>query len=63
LVLPWSVLLLSLLSRGSGMVEYKASCAVMLVLQSLLVAGKIIYFNSVTPELAQYSSPHAGSRL
>jgi hypothetical protein len=53
IVLPLSVLLLSLLAKNQGLVEYKVTCALLLVVQSLLLTGKIIYFNSVTPELAQ----------
>jgi hypothetical protein len=47
------VLLISLLGRNTGFVEFKVASIMLLGVQSTLIAAKIIYFNSVTSELAQ----------
>ena len=54
IVLPISVLLISLLSRNEGLVECKAVSVILFGVQGMLITAKIIYFNSVTCELAQY---------
>jgi len=53
-VLPLSVLIITLLVKNEGLVGYKIVVIFMLVLQSLMVIVKIIYFNSVVEQLAQY---------
>lgn len=53
IVLPISVLLISLLGRNEGMAECKAVSVILFGVQGMLITAKIIYFNSVTCELAQ----------
>lgn len=48
IVLPISVLLISLLGRNPGLVECKAVSVILFGLQGMLITAKIIYFNSVT---------------
>jgi hypothetical protein len=52
--LPLGLLLLNFLLANPGLVMEKVLCMLMLGLQSALVVLKIIYFGSVTEELAQY---------
>jgi hypothetical protein len=52
--LPISVLLITLLTRNSGLAGVKAVGVILLTVQSLLITIKIIYFGSLFPEIAQY---------
>jgi hypothetical protein len=52
--LPLGLLLLNFLLANPELVVEKVLCMLMLGLQSALVVLKIIYFGSVTEELAQY---------
>jgi len=62
IILPISVLIITLLNRNSGFVAFKIVAILLLIVQSLLVVVKIIYFNSVTEQLAQYIDIYAGYR-
>lgn len=53
ILLPLSVLFFSLLAANAGLITIKILVVLMLVLQSLVVAVKIIYFSSLVPQLAQ----------
>lgn len=58
-MLPLSVFLITLLSHSPRMIYVKALSSILLAIQSLIVCAKIIYFNSVSSELAQYTFPYA----
>lgn len=62
IILPISVLIITLLNRNSGFVAFKIVAILLLIVQSLLVVVKIIYFNSVTEQLAQYINIYAEYR-
>jgi hypothetical protein len=52
--LPLGLMLLNFLLANSGLVVEKVACMLLLGVQSALVVLKIIYFGSLTEELAQY---------
>lgn len=62
IVLPISVLIIALLNRNEGLVAFKIFSILLLAVQNLLIVVKIIYFNSVTEQLAQYLISYTGYR-